>query len=100
MEPNRPNGGAPDNRLRLLTRPERQGAPDEMPERRDVVFDFTGLENPDIGDLSLILTARLGAAPTDRVWMRGVPTHTLRIMRGLGLDHLFRQYPRMAESPN
>ena len=33
------------------------------PQAGHVVFDFTGLERPDVGDLSLILTARLQSAP-------------------------------------
>lgn len=58
-----------------------------------VVFDFTGLEEPDVCDLSLILTARLQAAPTDSVWVRSLPWQTARVLRILRLDHLFRQYP-------
>ena len=59
-----------------------------------VVFDFTGLEQPDVGDLSLILTARLRSAPTDQVWVRSLPWQTARVLRHLRLDHLFRPYPR------
>ncbi len=62
-----------------------------------VVFDFTGLERFDVGDLALILTARLQSAPTDSVWVRSLPEQTERILRMLKLDHLFRTYP---EGPN
>lgn len=62
-------------------------------EEHHVVFDFTGLEQPDVCDLSLILTARLQAAPTDSVWVRSLPWQTARILRILRLDHLFRVYP-------
>lgn len=65
-----------------------------------VVFDFTGLEEPDVCDLSLILTARLQSAPTDSVWVRSLPWQTARILRILRLDHLFRQYPTGAEDLN
>jgi len=65
-----------------------------------VVFDFTGLEQPDVCDLSLILTARLRSAPTDSVWVRELPWQTARILRILGLDHLFRQYPTAADEMN
>ena len=58
-----------------------------------VVFDFTGLEEPDVCDLSLILTARLQSAATRDVWVRSLPWRTARILRVLGLDHLFRTYP-------
>lgn len=65
-----------------------------------VVFDFTGLEEPDVCDLSLILTARLQAAPTDSVWVRSLPWQTARVLRILRLDHLFRQYPTGADDMN
>ncbi len=58
-----------------------------------VVFDFTGLDRPGVGDLSLILTARLQSAPTDSVWVRSLPWQTERILKVLRLDHLFRTYP-------
>ena len=65
-----------------------------------VVFDFTGLDRPDVGDLSLILTARLQSAPTDYVWVRSLPYETARILRALHLDHLFRLYPKGSEDLN
>ncbi len=58
-----------------------------------VVFDFTGLDRPNVGDLSLILTARMQSAPTDSVWVRSLPWQTERILKVLRLDHLFRTYP-------
>jgi hypothetical protein len=58
-----------------------------------VVFDFTGLERPDVVDLAMILTARLQSAPTDQVWVRHLPWETARILRAMKLDHLFRRYP-------
>jgi hypothetical protein len=66
----------------------------------DLVFDFSGLQRPDLADLSLILTARLSAKPGDRVWMRALPLGTWRILSALGLDHLFRIYPGPADEPN
>lgn len=68
--------------------------------RHHVVFDFTGLEEPDVCDLSLILTARLQSAPTDSVWVRSLPWQTARVLRILRLDHLFRQYPTAADELN
>ena len=65
-----------------------------------VVFDFTGLERPDVCDLSLILTARLLSAPTDSVWVRSLPWQTARVLRVLRLDHLFRQYPTASDQLN
>jgi hypothetical protein len=58
-----------------------------------VVFDFTGLDRPNVGDLSLILTARLQSGPTENVWVRALPWQTGRILKILRLDHLFRAYP-------
>lgn len=65
-----------------------------------VVFDFTGLERPDVCDLSLIITARLLSAPTDSVWVRSLPSQTARVLRILRLDHLFRQYPTASDELN
>jgi anti-anti-sigma regulatory factor len=65
-----------------------------------VVFDFTGLDQPDVCDLSLILTARLQSAPADSVWVRSLPSQTARILRILHLDHLFRTYPAASDELN
>ncbi|MBM4183748.1 MAG: hypothetical protein FJ207_05915 [Gemmatimonadetes bacterium] len=70
------------------------------PEAGHVVFDFTGLERPDVGDLLLILTARLQSAPTDSVWVRSLPEQTERLLRILRLDHLFRAYPEGSDELN
>jgi hypothetical protein len=65
-----------------------------------VVFDFTGLDQPDVCDLSLILTARLQSAPSDFVWVRSLPLQTANILRLLRLDHLFRPYPVASDELN
>lgn len=70
------------------------------PQTGHVVFDFTGLERPDVGDLSLILTARLQSGPADQVWVRSLPAQTERILRMLKLDHLFRAYPEGSDELN
>lgn len=74
--------------------------PGSLGPAEHVVFDFTGLDRPDVGDLSLILTARLQSAPTDHVWVRSLPHETARILRALHLDHLFRLYPKASEELN
>lgn len=86
-------GRAPKLEQRLL-----EGAEDRTDSH--VVFDFTGLDQPDVCDLSLILTARLQAAPTDSVWVRSLPWQTARVLRLLHLDHLFRQYPTGTDDLN
>lgn len=72
----------------------------ERAEGSHVVFDFTGLDEPDVCDLSLILTARLQSAPTDSVWVRSLPWQTARILRILRLDHMFRHYPTSTDELN
>ena len=65
-----------------------------------VVFDFTGLDSPNVGDLSLILTARLQSGPTGHVWVRALPWQTERILKILRLDHMFRAYPAASDDLN
>ena len=69
-------------------------------EEGHVVFDFTGLEQANVGDLALILTARLRSAPGDQVWVRSLPHRTARILEYLHLDHLFLRYPEAGGRPN
>ena len=65
-----------------------------------VVFDFTGLDSPNVGDLSLILTARLQSGPSGNVWVRALPWQTERILKILRLDHMFRAYPTGSDDLN
>ncbi len=65
-----------------------------------IVFDFSGAQKANVGDLSWILTARLQSAPTDHVWVRKLPDRTARILHYLKLDHLFRRYPESEGEPN
>jgi len=76
---------------RLQTRQEVHNAGD------DIVFDFTGLRKPDLADLALILTARLRTPLHESVWVRAIDPMTARVLRALGLDHLFRVYPSSGE---
>ena len=76
---------------RLQTRQEVPSA------RNDVVFDFTGLRTPDFANLALILTARLKTPRHESVWVRAIDPMTARVLRALGLDHLFRVYPGSGE---
>ncbi len=62
-------------------------------EEGHVVFDFTGLDQANVGDLALILTARMYSAPGDNVWVRSLPLRTARILEYLRLDHLFLHVP-------
>jgi hypothetical protein len=69
-------------------------------EEGHVVFDFTGLEQANIEDLALILTARLNSAPDENVWVRSLPPRTARILQYLKLDHLFLHCPEDEGQPN
>ena len=80
-----------DKKLRLQECVETQS--EERMDEGHVVFDFTGLQQAKVGDLALILTARLGTAPTDKVWVRSLPWRTAEVLRILKLDHLFLAYP-------
>ena len=71
-----------------------------LAQESHVVFDFTGLDRPDVCDLSLILTARLQAGPEGNVWVRSLPWQTARVLRALRLDHLFRHYPTASDEMN
>jgi hypothetical protein len=101
MEPNGRNGARRDERIRLLTESElREQKAREENRENDVVFDFTGLHKPDVCDLALILTARLKARPSDRVWVRALPPTTWTVLRALGLAHMFHVYPGPGEVLN
>ena len=53
------------------------------PDTGHLVFDFTGLERPDVVNLSLILTARLSTSPGESVWVRALPWQTALPRKGL-----------------
>ena len=89
-----------DGNGRDSRREKRLHAASETRRNEHVVFDFTGLDQPDVCDLSLILTARLQSAPTDSVWVRALPLQTARILKALRLDHLFRTYPVASDQLN
>ena len=89
-----------DERMKELRMQARETEPERVPEEGHLVFDFTGLERPDVCDLALILTARLNAESTDSVWVRALPLQTARVLEALRLDHLFRHYPTGSEDMN
>ena len=75
-------------------------ATERAPDTGHLVFDFTGLERPDVVNLSLILTARLSTSPGESVWVRALPWQTARVLEAMRLDHLFRHYPVGSEELN
>jgi hypothetical protein len=83
-----------DRRLQM----ELQERVEEAQDDGHIVFDFTGMAQANVGDLSMILTARLKSSPTEAVWVRSLPVRTARILEYMRLDHLFRHYPE-ADGP-
>lgn len=82
-----------DKNKRLELQAQLETRTEERQDEGHVVFDFTGLQQANVADLALILTARLGTAPTDKVWVRSLPWRTAEVLRLLKLDHLFHVYP-------
>ncbi len=89
-----------DERRKELRMQAQETEPERAPEEGHLVFDFTGLERPDVCDLALILTARLNAGSTDSVWVRALPLQTARVLEAMRLDHLFRHYPTGSDDMN
>jgi hypothetical protein len=92
MEPNGRDTGRDDVRVQV--------PPASARSEPGVVFDFTGLHLPELGDLAWILTARLQSAPERRVWVTALPESTWTVLRALGLDHLFHLLPGPGEVMN
>jgi hypothetical protein len=101
MAPNGKDAAGGGVRVELLTGSAGSaGAGGHDGREAGLVFDFTGLHRPGLGDLALILTARLQSAPDRRVWVRALPDPTWAVLRSLGLDHLFHMLPRPGELAN
>lgn len=61
----------------------------------DVVFDFSDQKTPDLGGLSLLLTAQQLASSEDRrVWIKDLPYQTWQILITMGLSELFLRFPQ------
>lgn len=93
MTPNGKGAERADVRFGLRTGAAATKARDQ---ESGVVFDFTGLHQPGLCDLALILTARL-QSPPGRVWVRALPDSTWSVLVALGLDHLFHVLPGPGE---
>ena len=94
MEPNeRDDGRSRPQVISGSVMPAKAERESQGDRETDLVFDFSGLHPLELADLALVLTARLSTAPGDRVWVRALPQGAWRVLRTLGLDHLFRFYP-------
>jgi hypothetical protein len=69
-------------------------------EDSHVVFDFDGLQQVEVEDLAMILTARMHSPPGESVWVRSVPARTAEILKYLRLDHFFLRYPEDDGQPH
>ena len=88
-------------RLALLPRSEEPEAGREATTLgTDVVFEFSGRRGLNLADLALVLTARLQAGPTGRVWVKEIPVETWNALRSMGLDHFFMVVPGPGDAPN
>lgn len=74
----------------VRTTPE---AEDAEPHR-DLVFDFSQMDDISVHDLSVLLTAQRLATEEDRaVWAAGVQVETWHALHAMGLGHYFRPFP-------
>lgn len=77
------------------------GARDPREKLADVVFDFAGMQSPDLGALCLMLTARnLADGDQRKVWLHALPESTWRLLHNLGLEHYFELLPQIGETVN
>jgi hypothetical protein len=61
---------------------------------RDLVFDFSEMDDISVHDLSVLLTAQRLATEEDRaVWAAGVQVETWHALHAMGLGHYFRPFP-------
>jgi hypothetical protein len=64
------------------------------PQPTDLVFDFAGMQSPDLSAICLMLTARNLAGHDERkVWLHALPEPTWRLLQSLGLEHYFKMLP-------
>ncbi len=67
----------------------------------DVVFDFSGIDGPDLYTICVVLTARMLEGLEDRrVWLHALPEPTWRLMGALGLQRFFEVLPVGSTSLN
>lgn len=83
-------------RFRRATRSEKVVTdPGAIGPQADVVFDFSDLRTPDLGGLSLLLTAQqMVSAENRQVWIKELPYQTWQILIAMGLNGLFLRFPQ------
>jgi len=67
----------------------------------DLVFDFSGMDSPDLGGLCLMLTARVLAGEDNRrVWLHALPDPAWRLLHAMGLERYFELLPASGKLVN
>ncbi|MFC1791432.1 STAS domain-containing protein [Gemmatimonadota bacterium] len=64
------------------------------PRKADLVVDLSGIQQLDLSDLALLLTAQQKAQQEGRVvWLAGVPLGIWQALQAMGLGRYFRPFP-------
>ncbi len=70
------------------------GSSFRSPNRRDLVVDLTGIQELDLTNLALLLTAQQNAQKEDRaIWLVGVPLNVWQALHAMGLGRFFKPFP-------
>ena len=70
----------------------------KIPNRSDLVLDLTGIQELDLANLALLLTAQQNAQKEDRaIWLAGVPLGVWKALYAMGLGRFFKPFPVSAE---
>jgi ABC-type transporter Mla MlaB component len=68
------------------------------PDRADLVVDLSGIQELDVTNLALLLTAQQNAQKEDRaVWLAGVPMGVWQTLHEMGLGRFFKPFPVSAK---
>ncbi len=74
------------------------GASTQLPNRRDLVVDLTGIQELDVTSLALLLTAQQNAQKEDKaIWLVGVPLAVWQALHAMGLGRFFKPFPVSGE---
>ena len=69
--------------------------------KTDLVFDFTGLQAPDVVGLALIMTAQqLAHEECRKVWVKDLPDHVWNFLYATGLQSFFEFFPNSGDLEN
>lgn len=64
------------------------------PGPRDLVVDLSGIEELDVTNLALLLTAQQSVQKEHReMWLAGAPLGMWQALHSMGLEHFFKAFP-------